>query len=365
MAVKKLRGRWVAEFRTPDGERVRRVSPVQTKRGAEAFELHLRSGMPTSASSTSTPCSPEEEAGPVPTLEAFAREFLECYAVPNNKPSEVVSKETILRVHWLPFFESRRLDEIGARDIERYKAAKLQQGLKAATINNHLAVLRKLMGVAVEWEVIETAPRFRRLKTDPPRFDWLRPDESCRFLAAIAQQYPQWKALFTMALHTGLRRGELFGLHWADLDLHAGAVHVRHSVYRGRLQRPKGGRGRSVPLSNTLAAAMRSHQLNTRLKGALVFPGADGQLSRHQDHVDRPLHGALRLAGLRRIRFHDLRHTFASQLVSAGRSLKEVQELLGHQSIQMTMRYAHLAPDRMREAVLVLDGLAGDDDTGT
>ena len=93
----------------------------------------------------------------------------------------------------------------------------------------------------------------------------------------------------------------------------------------------------------------------TLLKGDLVFPADDGTLSIHQDHVDRPLKGALKLAGLRNIRFHDLRHAFASQHVSAGRSIKEVQELLGHETIQMTMRYAHLAPERMRDAVEALE----------
>jgi site-specific recombinase XerD len=108
-------------------------------------------------------------------------------------------------------------------------------------------------------------------------------------------------------------------------------------------------------MTSRLASILKAHRLATFMKGDLVFPAQDGGLCTHQDHVDRPLHGALKRAGLRRIRFHDLRHSFASQLVSVGRSLKEVQELLGHQSIQMTMRYAHLAPGRMRDAVEALE----------
>ena len=108
-------------------------------------------------------------------------------------------------------------------------------------------------------------------------------------------------------------------------------------------------------MTDRLAGVLKEHRAATMLKSEFVFPAENGSLTTHQDHVDRPLHGALKRAGMRRIRFHDLRHSFASQLVSAGRSLKEVQELLGHESIQVTMRYAHLAPERMRDAVAVLD----------
>ncbi len=110
-----------------------------------------------------------------------------------------------------------------------------------------------------------------------------------------------------------------------------------------------------MPLTSRLVEVLKGHRAATRIKGELVFPADDGTLSIHQDHVDRPLKGSLKLAGLPTIRFHDLRRSFASQLVSVGRSIKEVQELLGHESVQMTMRYAHLAPERMRDAVEALE----------
>ena len=149
------------------------------------------------------------------------------------------------------------------------------------------------------------------------------------------------------------------------------SVTVRYSVFRGRLETTKGYKERTVPMTKRLTAVMREHQRATRRKGELVFPGKKGGLSKHQDQIERPLQGALRLAGIRKIKFHELRHSFASQLVSAGRPLKEVQELLGHTSIQVTMRYAHLAPERMRDAVEVLedddnsDGGSGEGETGT
>ena len=348
MTVRRSRDKWIVDIETKDGERFRRVSPVQTKRGAQEYERELLSD-----SSTLTRSS--VAAAPAGFRE-FAIDWLKSYVVANNKPSEVVSKESTLRVHLIPFFENFRLRDIGPRDVERYKAEKLATGqLSAKTINNHLVVLRKLLVTAEEWEAVDRVPRIRRLSVPPCKFDWLTREESERFLASVEKHYPQWRAFFFMALRTGMRRGELFGVFWDDVDLVAETVTVRRSVYRGSFVSPKNGRERTIPMTPKLTAILKAHQAVTRLRGDLVYPAADGKASHHQDHIDRPLHGALKRAGLRRIRFHDLRHSFASQLVSAGRSVKEVQELLGHQSIQMTMRYAHLAPGRMRAAVNALE----------
>lgn len=367
MGVAKRRGKWWVDISLPGGQRIRRVSPVQTKGGALAFEAEVRAEL---ASSTSTSCSDErastvrveEPPSSAPTLDAFARDWLTTYALVNNKASTVIGKEGALRNHLLPFFGNRRLDEIGPRDIERYKAFKLEgagrrKPLNPKTINNHLTVLRKLLSTAVEWGALEHAPKIRLLRVTTHHADWLTREDSRRFLAAVAEHYSQWTPHFWVALRTGLRRGEIFALRWMDVDFDASAVHVRHSVFRGRLESPKNGRTRTVPMSRQLREVLAGYR--AEVGGAtrrLVFPGADGRLTTHQDHIDRPLKGALKAAGLRTsIRFHDLRHSFASQLIAAGRSIKEVQELLGHASIQTTMRYAHLAPERMRDAVASLD----------
>ncbi|MEM7675436.1 MAG: site-specific integrase [Myxococcota bacterium] len=297
------------------------------------------------------------------TLKTFAPEWLRTYAVVNNRPSEVVSKEMILRVHLIPFFGEQPLDEISAKDIEVYKATKLKptegKPLKAKTINNHLVVLRRLLATAEEWSLIDRTPSVRRLRPAAPSFDWLNARESRRFLRVIDTDYPQWSALFWMALRTGLRRGELFALRWNDIDFSDGSVRVVRSVYRGRLGPTKNGKERTVPMTSTLAKRLKIHRVGRGAPRAnengVVFPAANGKMALHQDQVAKPLGGALRKAGLRRMTFHALRHSFASQLVSAGRSIQEVQELLGHSSIQTTMRYAHLAPERMREAIATLE----------
>ena len=355
MVAKKWRGKWVVDFVGEDGKRLRRVSPVQTKEGARAFERSLMGSGPAMEARSSSISTPSLDPRPeVPSFAAFAPEWLRTYAATNNKPSEVVGKESVLRVHLIPFFGKRRLDEITAKDVEAFKGEKRASDLGPKTVNNMLTVLRKLLATAIDWEVIDKIPRIRRLNVAPAKFDWLTKEKANRFLKAIDAHYPAWRPLYWLALRTGLRRGELFALKWENIDLTARTVTVRHSVFRGRLYAPKGGKARTVPLTRDVTEVLRQAQRSER--DACLFPAKDGKLSRHQGHVDRPLKGALKRAGLRPIRFHDRRHSFASQLASAGRALKEVQELLGHESIAVTMRYAHLAPGRMREAVAVLDG---------
>ena len=129
-------------------------------------------------------------------------------------------------------------------------------------------------------------------------------------------------------------------------------IHLQRSICDGVIDTPKGGRGREVALGDELAATLRA--LPSRVAGGLVWPGKDGG-NLTKGEARWPLWRACRKAGLRHVGWHVLRHTFASHLVMKGVPLKAVQELLGHASIEMTMRYAHLAPGVTRDAVQLLD----------
>ena len=143
------------------------------------------------------------------------------------------------------------------------------------------------------------------------------------------------------------RMGELRALRWEDVDLVARRLMVRQAVSRGRIGTPKSNRQRWLPLCTTAMEALRRHR---HLRGELVFCKDDGTMFR-KNELKHPLWRACRRAGLRKIGWHCLRHSFASHLVMTGVPLKAVQELLGHSTIDMTMRYAHLSPDVTREAV--------------
>jgi integrase len=287
------------------------------------------------------------------TFKVHAEEVMTLHAAVENKHSERKSKRSILDRHLLPAFGEFALDAIGPREIAGYKAAKLGAGLTAKTVNNHLTVLHKSLVLARDWELLAVVPSVGFLRIKKPEIDFFTFDEAPRFLAG-ADAGP-WRAMILCGLRAGLRQGELLELRWDDLDLVKGVIRVRRAIYDGVIDVPKGGRSREVGMSDELREAFRA--LPSRFAGGLVWPGEAGR-NLTKGEAKWPMWRASKRAGLRRVGWHVLRHTFASHLVMRGVPLKAVQELLGHASIEMTMRYAHLAPDVSREAVKLLDAPA-------
>jgi integrase len=321
--------------------RVRKIAPMQTRRAAEKLEHDTRAELML-ADDRAVATLPE-----APRFATFAEQFVSTYAVTNNKHAEVISKRKILRVHLVPAFGDLRLDQVGIAEIEEYKAGKLTAGLAKKTINNHLTVLRKLLSTAVEWRLLSTVPPIKWLRAPASEFDFLTFEEADRLITGAEDE---WRAIIIAALRTGLRHGELIGLRWIDVDVDAGRVVVRQAVSEGVIGTPKNGRTREVPLCKQALDALRDRPRN----GHYVFCAPDGSMLTHAQ-TRWPLKRALKNAGLRHIGWHALRHSFASHLVMRGAPIKSVQELLGHSSIEMTMRYAHLSPDVRRDAVRLLD----------
>lgn len=320
--------------------RIRRRSPIQTRKGSEVYERELIEA----ALSTSTPSREER------SLADFAVEFLKSYCAANNKYATLEAKESILRVHLIPELGTLLLGEVNAHVIEGYKAKKLAEELSPKTVNNHLTVLRKLLSVALEWGLIDLVPPVKWLKVPPQKFDFLSFEEAERLVNAADRE---WRTAILVGLRTGLRLGEIMGLRWEDMDLVTGRLVVNRTVSRGRVGSPKNGRTREVPLGLDVFRSLKEHR---HLKGDVVFPGPGGRLL-HRNETKHPLWRACRRAGLRSIGWHVLRHSFASHLVMRGAPIRGVQELLGHSTIEMTMRYAHLSPNVTRELVGLLDSV--------
>jgi integrase len=350
MSVRKRKdGRWqISFYYRRGGERVRHREAANGARNrSEALAYESRRRTELEAGAALLP-----QAG-APPFDEFAQEFLTVYAAANNKPSEVDSKRTILDKHLKPFFGDLRLDRIGPQQIDAFKAQQRNAGLAHKTINNQLTVLGKLFNVAKEWNRIAAVPRIGFLKTSDPEFDFLDFAEATRLIEAAD---PNWRPMILFALRTGLRQGELLELRWNDVDLVKGQIRVRRSIWKGKVTTPKGGKSREVPLSDEARSAIRA--LPSRFAGELVFPA--GSSARHltKGECKHPLWRACKRAGLRLIGWHVLRHTFASHLAMRGVPLKAIQELLGHTTMEMTMRYAHLTPTVGRQAVALLDAPA-------
>ncbi|MGH1345633.1 MAG: tyrosine-type recombinase/integrase [Nannocystales bacterium] len=246
--------------------------------------------------------------------------------------------------------------------LHPFKARRRNEGVSNKTINEELAILSKLLSYAHEIGDREgTPPNIRRLKTQRPSFDFFDFEEAERLLTAARAAPDPWSAMIPTAVFTGLRLGELRGLLWSDVDLAGAQLHVRRAADdAGKLGPPKSGRARVVDLPRRAVEVLRAHR---HIRGAFVFCREDGSMLQRWhcesksklERGDSPLMKRCWEAGLRRMGWHGLRHTYASHLMMRGASVTQVKELLGHSSISMTMRYAHLSPNARRSAAALLD----------
>ena len=268
----------------------------------------------------------------------------------------------------------RELVSLSAFDVERIKAARLKAGRKPATVNRDLDRIRSALSRAVDWGFLADHPlrTVKRAKGgDATRVRYLSPEESQRLRDALsAREAARRQArasgnvwlharrraaratapedgfsdhlmpLVLVAINTGLRRGELFGLSWADVNLGGRMLKVTVGNAKSR-------KARHVPLNAEALATLQQWRAQGTGTG-LVFASATGA---RLTNVNKSWAGVVDAAGLHDFRFHDLRHDFASRLVMAGVDLNTVRELLGHSDIAMTLRYAHLAPDKLADAV--------------
>jgi integrase len=243
--------------------------------------------------------------------------------------------------------------EIIAQRVAQYErdriteTSKLGRLVTPSTVNRELAILRHLLRLAEEWGYIDKVPKIRLAREPEGRLRFLSEEEIPKLLdacAARAGKSPVLLPVVTLALHTGMRKGEILGLEWERVDFSRGVL---------RLELTKSGRRREVPMNRAVYDAL------TALPGpkaeGLVFTKRGGAA---WGNIRTAFEGACREAKIEGFRFHDLRHTCASWLVMRGRSLKEVQEILGHREFAMTLRYAHLSPDRLRDAVASLESFS-------
>ena len=326
----------------PDGRKqtIRKVSPVQTKRGAEQYERQLRQLL------ISNQWKEHAKQQP-PTLEAFVDEFI-AYQATINKPSTIRRKRELLTNHLLPAFGKRRLDQIDERMIDRYKVDKLAQHTRRGTpyqaksVNLHLKLLGRMLNIAKKWKLIREVPDIALLKERKSDFDFLDFDEAERFLQGVAEHAPDWYPYMVVALRTGLRVGEMVALRWReDIDLERARLTVNQSYgHDNGFDTTKNDKQRELPLTWDACEAL--HTQRARSTGPLVFT-REGREAHDDKSVQYVIDKVTSRIGMRHLHNHVLRHSFASHAAMRGVPMKQIQEWLGHSSMATTMRYAHLA----------------------
>lgn len=316
----------------------------------------------------------EKELGiPVPserqTVEQFLRQWLDTIR-PTLEDSTFTRYEQYVRLHTVPHIGKVRLARVTPQHLQRLYAQKLEEGLSPTTVNHLHACIHRALAHAVQWELIA---RNVADQVDPPKNAYydaqpLTADEAKQLLAASRGE--RFEALYVIALTTGMRQGELLGLHWSEIDLDQGLLYVRKALKRGGFVKdPKSSKHRRAIILTPIGIdALRKHRVQQneeRLQVGpawndvgLVFANKIGSIVDTDNLRHRDFPRLLKKADLRRVRFHDLRHSTATLLLSLGIHPKIVQEILGHSNISVTMDvYSHALPTLQRDAMESLNKL--------
>ena len=318
MSLRKRGSVWWIDFVSPNGERVRRSAETGNK--ALAQELHDKL---------------KAETWRVQKLGERPRRLWDDAVVRWIKEQSHKASIEADKIHlrWLDrHLRGRSLDAISRQLVDRITEAKLSEGVRNATVNRVLEVLRAILRRCVdEWEWLDRAPRVRMLKEPTRRIRHLTRDEARRLLAELP---PHLADMAAFSLATGLRRGNVTGLQWTQIDLDRRMAWIHPDQAKARRAIP-------VPL-NSDAVAIVQKQLGKHPTRAFSFRGRPiTQVS------TKAWYEALKRAGIEDFRWHDLRHTWASWHVQNGTPLFALQELGGWESSEMVRRYAHLAADHL------------------
>ena len=306
------------------------------------------------------------------TFAEYAEIWLNKYARIEVRPSTLAQYLYLFRGHIFPAIGNIQLQHLGSEELQGLKAQKLSAGLSPQTVKHIMRLVRQMLKHAVSWSYIRTNPAtaVRDPKVPRQEMDFLTADEVKVLLNNCPDRY---YALFLTAVTGGLRIGELLAMKWSGIDWQSGKYHVKETLTRTMETSVAGfapvkteTSAKPIDLTPSCLEALKQHragQAEEKLKSGdtyidndLVFATSLGKPLNDRNLVNRVFHPTLADAGLRRIKFHGLRHTCASLLMDQGESPKYVQTQMRHASIKITFdTYGHLYPDSHREATTRLD----------
>ncbi len=350
MAIRKIvspktrKTSWQIDYLEPDGKRIRKTFKKKKDAVAEHSKVFA-------LKSEGRYLDVKKEC------ETTLKELTKIYTENHQHQSNFRAKKLYLENFKEFFGADTLLSDIRYVDLETYRnqlkqkpVTVIKKGKKKtirfrtdAAVNREMSCLHHIFDKAVEWEMIEQSPFDRgktlRLKENNKRLRFATEDEIQALLDACPK-YLRW--IVETAIMTGMRRGEILNLKWDD---------IRNGfIY---LEKTKTNEARQIPISDDLDAILKEIRNTRHLTSEFIFTHQEKPVR----HIDYAFRGAVKRSGIQNFHFHDLRHTFASQVLLRGGSLKDVQELLGHKTMSMTLRYSHLTQEHKRKAVNRLNGL--------
>ena len=356
-------GVWYAKYRLPDGRQLqRRIGPAWSQRGRPPAGYYTKHTAERWLADLLQQARRGELPGMVQTGATFAdaaAEYLRWIEFDRQrKPSTLRDYRSIITAHLLPAFGAARLEDITTESVERW-SERLAVG---GTMNNRtrLKILTVLHGIMQRAKRVWKLPRNPVADVEKPvqarsiSMDVFSPEEIMALVREADSE--QDAAIYLTAAFTGLRRGELVALRWRDVDFVCRHIRVTASYTERALSTPKSGKVRSIPMAGPVAEILARLDQRPAFAGDddLVFPGIGGGYL-DASALYRRYKAALERAGLRSLRFHDLRHTFGTQVIGNPRvSILQLKEWMGHADIDTTMKYLHFAP-RSGDADLIAE----------
>ena len=280
---------------------------------------------------------------------------------PALRPHTVASYRRIFERDLRPAFGRLPLAALSRSQIKSYAAERASAGASANTIRNILTPLRSMLSGALEDGLVRENVAFRLPRVGRPARK-IEPPSRAQVDSVIAAASPAARGPLLLAASSGLRRGEVFGLRWEDVDFERRLICVRSSNQDGEIVAPKTAAGeRLVPMFGSLRQVLLEERARSRFKAPydFVFPNEAGEPRSPNSWLKWDFYPALKAAGVKPFRFHDLRHFAVSQLIAQGANILQIARIAGHADPSITLKvYSHLLTDGLAEAAERYDPLA-------
>ena len=332
--LKNGKTRWYMDYRDVNNKRIQRVAKKAQSKEEALIELQEEV-----AKEFNKEYGKKRKREKI-TFRDFSKIYFERYG--KKKRSWERSDKSYLRANLIPYFGHLLLSEIDSFLIENYISKRIEDGVKESTINRELACLRKMFNKAIDWEFVTENPISKVeffSEKDNLKERILTEEEEDRLLDTSSEHL---QPILIVALNTGMRLGEILNLEWRQINLDAQKI---------RVEKTKSGKIRFIEINTFLLQEflkLRSKSGN----GQFVFPNPETR--RPYRDIKKAFKGACKRTGINGLRFHDLRHTFATRLIEKGVDLITIKDLLGHSTVKITERYTHSNREQKRRAVELL-----------